>query len=39
MILRLDRLMTALPMPDGPDANAAAALQELLGASTARCRR
>ena len=31
MILRLDRLMTALPMPDGPDANAAAALQELLG--------
>ena len=31
MILRLDRLMTALPMPDGPDANGAAALQELLG--------
>ena len=31
MILKLDRLMTDLPIPDGPDANAAAALQELLG--------
>ncbi|TVQ61487.1 MAG: manganese catalase family protein [Phycisphaerales bacterium] len=31
MILRLDRLMTALPVPAGPDANAAAAVQELMG--------
>lgn len=31
MILRLDRLMTALPMPDGPEPNGAAAVQELMG--------
>jgi Mn-containing catalase len=31
MILRLDRLMTELPEPDGPDPNGAAAVQELLG--------
>lgn len=31
MILRLDRLMTELPMPDGPSPNGAAAVQELLG--------
>jgi Mn-containing catalase len=31
MILRLDRLMTDLPIPDGPSPNAAAAVQELLG--------
>lgn len=31
MILRLDRIMTELPMPDGPSPNGAAAVQELLG--------
>jgi Mn-containing catalase len=31
MILRLDRLMTDLPEPTAPSANAAAAVQELLG--------
>ena len=31
MILRIDRLATELPMPAAPDANAAAAVQELLG--------
>ncbi len=31
MILRLDRLMTDLPIPDGPSPNGAAAVQELLG--------
>jgi Mn-containing catalase len=31
MILRIDRLLTELPNPKGPDANAAAAVQELLG--------
>jgi Mn-containing catalase len=31
MILRLDRLMTELPPSPNPDANAAAAVQELLG--------
>jgi Mn-containing catalase len=31
MILRLDRLLTELPEPKNPDANAAAAVQELLG--------
>lgn len=30
MILRLDRLMTDLPVPESPDANGAAAVQELL---------
>lgn len=31
MILRIDRLATQLPIPDAPNANAAAAVQELLG--------
>ena len=31
MILRIDRLATKLPMPKAPNANAAAAVQELLG--------
>ncbi|MBA4148504.1 MAG: manganese catalase family protein [Verrucomicrobia bacterium] len=31
MILRIDRLATALPRPKSPNANAAAAVQELLG--------
>lgn len=31
MILRIDRLMTDLPMPTAPSADAAAAVQELLG--------
>lgn len=31
MILRLDRLPVDLPIPDSPNANAAAAVQELLG--------
>jgi Mn-containing catalase len=31
MILRIDRLATELPMPKAPNANAAAAVQELLG--------
>lgn len=31
MILRLDRIMTELPIPDGPSPNGAAAVQELLG--------
>jgi len=31
MILKLDRLMCELPMPSGPSANGAAAVQELLG--------
>src|SRR5688572_27826434 len=31
MILRIDRLATKLPEPAGPNANAAAAVQELLG--------
>ena len=31
MILRIDRLAAKLPLPDGPNANAAAAVQELLG--------
>src|SRR5688572_12784358 len=31
MILRIDRLATELPMPAAPNANAAAAVQELLG--------
>jgi len=31
MILRMDRLQIELPIPDSPDANAAAAVQELLG--------
>ena len=31
MILRIDRLATELPKPKAPDANAAAAVQELLG--------
>jgi len=31
MILRLDRLMCELPTPSNPDANAASAVQELLG--------
>jgi Mn-containing catalase len=31
MILRLDRIMTALPIPETPDANGAAAVQELMG--------
>jgi Mn-containing catalase len=31
MILRLDRLPVDLPVPDSPNANAAAAVQELLG--------
>ncbi|MBY0263310.1 MAG: manganese catalase family protein [Phycisphaerales bacterium] len=31
MILRLDRLMTALPMPSAPEPNGAAAVQELMG--------
>ncbi|HYF16168.1 MAG TPA: manganese catalase family protein [Phycisphaerales bacterium] len=31
MILRMDRLMTDLPIPDSPSPNGAAAVQELLG--------
>ena len=31
MILKIDRLATELPMPKSPNANAAAAVQELLG--------
>src|SRR5215204_2908322 len=31
MILRIDRLATELPVPAAPNANAAAAVQELLG--------
>lgn len=31
MIPRLDRLMTDLPIPDGPSPNGAVAVQELLG--------
>lgn len=31
MIIRLDRLPVDLPLPNGPNANAAAAVQELLG--------
>src|ERR1044072_8630915 len=31
MILKIDKLVTELPMPDAPNANAAAAVQELLG--------
>lgn len=31
MIHRFDRLATSLPTPNGPDANAAAAVQELMG--------
>ncbi len=31
MVLRVDRIMTELPMPDGPAPNGAAAVQELLG--------
>ncbi len=31
MFLRIDRLQIGLPVPKGPDPNAAAALQELLG--------
>ena len=31
MIFRFDQITVDLPMPNGPDANAAAAVQELLG--------
>ena len=31
MIVRIDRLMTELPVPENPSPNCAAAVQELLG--------
>lgn len=34
MILRVDKLMTALPTPSSPSANGAAAVQELMGGKT-----
>jgi len=34
MILRVDKLMTALPVPNSPNASAAAAVQEVMGGKT-----
>jgi Mn-containing catalase len=39
MIVRLDRWHTQLPPPSDPDPDGAAAVQELMGAASARCRR
>ena len=39
MIRRIDRLPTELPPPSDPDPAGAAAVQELLGGNSGRCRR